>query len=186
MNAFLTAGRSRGATALIALLAIAVGAHTARADYLVRTYADNAPASVRSPLREANVPPQLASREPLTVDQPHEDSEAPKVPDIDEAELAAALQALLVCAIPPPVDTIVQTPTTTTPVVIPPQPTVPPPPEFILPIYPEGSSSTGTHTADAPEPASLITALLGSGLTGLVLWRRRGKKKRRILAALAV
>jgi hypothetical protein len=189
MNPFLTTGRSGTASALIVVLAVAAGAHTARADYLVRTYADSAPAYVRSPLREENVPPQFAWREPLTVDQPHEDSEAPKAPEMEEAELAAALQALLVCAIPPPVDTIMQTPTTPTPATTttttttPQQPSVPAPPEFILPTYPEGSTSTGTHTADAPEPASLITALVGSGLTGLVLLRRRGKKKRQLLAA---
>jgi hypothetical protein len=189
MNKFLTAGRSRSVTALTVLLAVAVGAHTARADYLVRTYAESAPAYVRSPLREGNVPPQFACREPLTVDQPHEDAEPQPLPEIDEAELAAALQALLVCAIPPPVDTIIQTPpattttTTTTSTSTPQQPSVPAPPEFILPNYPEGSTSTGTHTEDAPEPASLITMLVGSGLTGLVLLRRRGKKKRQLLAA---
>ncbi len=138
MDTFLTAGRSWAATALIALLAVAAGAHTARADYLVRTYADSAPAYMRSPLREEKVPPQFACREPLTVDRPHDDSEAPKVLEIDEAELAAALQALLVCAIPPPVDTIIQTPTTPTPTT----------PTTTTPQQPSVPAAAGVYLAD--------------------------------------
>jgi hypothetical protein len=180
MNTFLTACRNRGTPVAVALLALAAGAHTARADYLVRTYADTAPAYVRSALPETNVSPPLACREPLTVYRPHDDSSAPPDPEIDEAALAAALQALLVCAIPPPTDTIIQTATPPDTPQDTQQPGVPPAPQYILPVYPDGTTdSGGPHAADAPEPATLVTALVGSGLAGIALWHRRGKKKRR-------
>jgi hypothetical protein len=180
MNSFLTAGPQCGAAAVIGLVVLVGAARTARADYLVRTYADSAPAYLRSPV----LSPTPARREPLTVYRPHTDCAAPPDPEFDEASLAAALQALLVCAIPPPTDTIVQTPTTTT---LPPeQPTVPPPPQFIWPSFPPHGSTppSGSGVADVPEPASLVTALVGGSLAGLALWRRRGRlKRRRQLAA---
>jgi hypothetical protein len=181
MNSLLTAARKSGAAAVIALVVLAGAARTARADYLVRTYADSAPAYLRSTVQS----PMPARREPLTVYRPHTDcTTAPPDPELDKASLAAALQALLVCAIPPPTDTIIQTPTTTTPPTD--HPTVPPPPQFIWPSFPPETPPppTGSGVANVPEPASLVTALVGGGLAGLALWRRRGKlKSSRRLAA---
>ena len=187
MNTFLTACRSRSATAIIAVVVLAAGTHATRADYLVRTYADTAPTYLRSPLLVANVGSlSPASREPLTVYRPHEDAVDPASPALDEASLAAALQLILVGAIPPPVGSVLKTGSSSST-----QPPVPPPPQLILPPPPGsggggspgsgGSPGGGGGTAEAPEPASLLTALVSTGLAGIALWQWRGTGKKRRL-----
>ena len=77
-----------------------------------------------------------------------------------------------------------QTPTTPTTTTTTQQPNVPAAPEYILPVYPDITSGNGNvHIADAPEPASLLTALIGSSLAGIVMWQKRGKKRRCLVAA---
>jgi PEP-CTERM motif len=85
------------------------------------------------------------------------------------------------CAIPPPVDTIIQTTTNTSPPVQE-QPGAPPPPPLTQERYPPGGGGTGSNggptIADVPEPASLVLALVGTGLAGVALWNRRGQRHR--------
>jgi hypothetical protein len=171
-------GPTRVAAALVALIATAAVSSPARADYLIRTFPEGASAAVRSPLQGAALP-QLAGAEPFTVDRPYDDSAAGL--ELDEATLAA-VQALLVCAIPPPVNTII-----TTTSQVPQPPVVAPPPPYTPTAVPETSVPTGGGTStsppQAPEPATLLLALVGSGLTGVVMLRKRGRKVRGPLAA---
>jgi hypothetical protein len=193
MSMFLTASRKRGVTAMLVLLAFVAGTHTARADYLVWTFAGTNPKSARHHRhrREIQVNPQVVRREPLTVYGPHQDATAPPDPEMTPAQLAIALQSLLICAIPPPMDTIIQTTTTTNQTTTnqtttqQQQPGAPAPPQYILPdttTDPGGGNSGVIHTADVPEPASLMTALVGTSLTGLALWQRKKKRRRRLAA----
>ncbi len=172
MNTIPAAQRVPGATFLVALLAIAASAPSARADYLVRTFIDGAPAAYR--------PPPFAPAEPLTADRPFEEPGEPPEPEIDE-EMLATVQALLVFAIPPPVNTIIQTqtpaptPTQTT------QPGVPVPPPYSAAVAPVYDITIASITPeDAPEPSSLVIALVGSGMTGLLMLRRRSKENLRL------
>jgi hypothetical protein len=185
MNSFLTAGLTRGAAVVFALAAYAAGSSSARADYLVTTFADGAPAAACTQLPGGQ--PPLVTPEPFTVERPHADSLGRPAAELDEATLAA-VQALLVCAIPPPVNTII---TTTAPPPAPP-PSVPAPPPFIptpsvtntVPVVPVPTAGgTSESPPEAPEPATLLMALVGSGLTGVALWRRGGRKRRRATAA---
>jgi len=187
MKSFLTAGLTRGAAVVFALAALAAGSSSARADYLVTTFADGARAAACTQLPGAQ--PPLVTPEPFTVDRPHADAVGRAAPELDEATLAA-VQALLVCAIPPPVNTII---TTTAPPPAPP-PSVPAPPPFVpaptptptstLPVVPiPTAGGTSESPPEAPEPATLLMALVGSGLTGVALWCRGGRKHRRATAA---
>ena len=175
MNLSLTACRTRGAVLGIALAALVLCPVTAHADYLVQRFAHNAPLEAHGPLNAEPLGPPM---QPLTVFRRHEDTEGlDGTPD--EATIAAALQALLVCAIPPPVNTVI----TNTPPETPPPPGVPLPPPFTAPIFPEAAGTSGSVTTqDTPEPASLVTALVGVSMAGMLVWRRQKRKKRRLAA----
>ncbi len=90
-----------------------------------------------------------------------------------EAVVEQVGPALLVLFFPPPVE-VPPTPTPPTPVIELP-PSLPPPPPVVTPpvIRPDDVGPTPTPVENSPEPATLVTGLVGMGLAGLYALRRR-------------
>jgi hypothetical protein len=137
-------GRALAAAALAALTGLA-WSPSARADLLVNGMAEGAPAA--SP---PGSPAAVTAYQPAgPAARPTADPAAPNA----DAESLLALASVLV--LPP---TMIPFPTTTT---------------TDTTVTVTGTPTGVTTTELAPEPASLITGLLGTGLAGLYGWRRR-------------
>jgi hypothetical protein len=176
------------ATTLFVVLTLALAPRAARAELLVRSLTDAPPPAHQGVARGAD-----GSRfaPPLTVQRPFgdsDDSRAEIARSLDP-KVAAAVQALMVLAIPPTLvmENVANNGSQTGPkggnvgTASDKLPVIPPPPPIQTESTPpenaggSGGTVSGPTAQHMPEPASLLSALVGSGIAVLAALRRRRK-----------